>query len=68
MIITINHIRAYGYCARGTRAFFNSHQLDWQSFLTNGVEAEKLLATNDALAIELVKHVQKEVAANGHGQ
>lgn len=58
MIITINHIREYGYCAKGARTFFNSHNLSWVDFLSYGIDAEKLLATKDALAIELVNYVK----------
>lgn len=59
MLITINHIRTYGYCAKGARAFFEQHNLDWQDFLKHGIASEKLLATDNALAIELVKKVQE---------
>lgn len=62
MIITINHIRAYGYCAKGARTFFNNHHLSWHDFLKNGIDAELLLATGNALAIALVDDVKAKGA------
>tara|TARA_B100000519_G_scaffold170166_1_gene155725 strand:- start:3589 stop:3759 length:171 start_codon:yes stop_codon:yes gene_type:complete len=48
-------IRAAKQCSRGARAFFERHGLDWQDFLENGVPAEKLLATGDAMAERTVE-------------
>lgn len=58
MIVTINHIRAYGYCAKGARNFFKSYQLDWQDFLKSGIESDRLLSTHNALATSLVQYAQ----------
>lgn len=65
MIITINHIRAYGYCAKGAREFFNAHHLSWHDFLTNGIEAETLLATGDTLAIDLINNIKNKEVDHG---
>lgn len=59
MIITIDHVKAQGYCAKGARVFFKEYGLNWQDFLTNGIESNTLLATNNELAITLVKKVQE---------
>lgn len=66
MIITIDHVKAHGYCAKGARAFLKEYGLNWQDFLANGIESSTLLATGNAMAIELVKKVQE--SQHGHGQ
>lgn len=54
LTITINDIRACGHCVRGTRKFFESYNLDFRDFLTNGIDAETFLATGDAIAKDIV--------------
>jgi hypothetical protein len=53
--VTMRHIRAAKLCRRGTKAFFERHDLDWIDFLKNGIEAEKLAATGDAMALRVVE-------------
>lgn len=55
-IITMRDIRAVKMCSRGTRAFFIKHDLDWDEFLSEGIEAQKLLDTGDAMAIKVVEN------------
>lgn len=50
VIVTMRDIRAARMCSRGARAFFVRHNLDFNDFLTNGIAAEKLEATGDAMA------------------
>lgn len=52
-IVTMRDIRAAKMCSRGTRAFFERHGLDFNDFLTNGIPAEKLEATGDAMAVRV---------------
>lgn len=59
MIITIDHVKAQGYCAKGARVFFKQYNLNWQDFLAHGIEANTLLATRNEMAIALVKKVQE---------
>ena len=54
------HLRELGYCNRGSREFFSKHGLDWGRFLKEGIEAEKLLATNDAMAARLVAQAERD--------
>jgi hypothetical protein len=49
-IVTLEHCRALGYCARGMRAFFEQHGLDWQAFRAGGLPASTIEATGDAMA------------------
>lgn len=54
-IVTMRHVRQAGMCARGARAFAKKYELDWSSFLKNGIPASKLEATGDALALKVVE-------------
>jgi len=69
LIVTIQHLHTVptwttrqGYCHGRSRAFFARHGLDWLSFVRDGIDAQALLDTGDALAITLVEHAQREVA------
>ncbi|UYZ84276.1 hypothetical protein MTZ49_01465 [Entomomonas sp. E2T0] len=73
MIITIQHLRSTstwtaksGYCATASRAFFKRHGLDWADFVANGIEEEKLLATNNALAINLVEFARNQAPSQSN--
>jgi hypothetical protein len=60
ILVKMAHVRQAGMCSKGAREFFKRHSLDWQEFLKTGIEAAKLEATGDAMAIEVVR-----VAKNG---
>lgn len=49
-------------CSRGARDFFIRHNLDWSTFLQEGIDEELLIATGDAMALQVVE------AANGRQQ
>lgn len=53
--ITMEHVRAARMCSRGARAFFERHGLDWQRFLAEGLPAEQIEATGDAMALKVVE-------------
>ena len=54
LIVTIAHVRAAGLCVNGSRAWFARHGLDFRAFLREGLDAETLLATGDAMAQRVV--------------
>lgn len=58
--VTMRHIREARMCSKGARAFFETHGLDWQEFLREGIDSDKLEATGDIMALNVVK-----VAKNG---
>lgn len=60
IMVTMQHVRQAKMCSRGARSFFEQHSLDWQAFLNEGIDAAKLEATGDFMALEVVK-----VAKNG---
>ena len=59
-IVRMAHVRQAKMCSSGAREFFARHGLNWQDFLKNGIDAETLRATGDAMALQVVK-----VAENG---
>ena len=58
--ITIDHVRAAGLCVNGSRAWFAHHGLDFRSFLREGLTAEALLATGDAMALRVVQYARAQ--------
>ena len=61
MIITTKHLFTIpgftarpGFCRGGSRDWFRAHGLDWADFVRNGIPAEKMEATGDALGLALV--------------
>lgn len=61
MIVTTRHFftipwfsHRCGYCRNGGKAWFARHGLDWADFVRNGIPAEKMAATGDALGLALV--------------
>jgi len=54
-IVTMRHIREAKMCSRGTRAFFQAHNLDWQKFLKEGIPSKELADTGDAMALQVVR-------------
>lgn len=75
LIVTIQHLHTVptwttrtGYCARQSRAFFAEHGLDWLAFVRDGIDAELLLATRNALAEHLVVHARAVEEADDGSQ
>ena len=62
LMIKMEHVRKAQMCSRGARSFFARYNLDWNRFLEEGVPAEDILATGDAMGAQVV-----EVALNGNG-
>ena len=58
-VITIDHVRAVGLCVNGTRTWFARHDLDFRAFLREGLDADTLLATGDAMAQRVVEHARQ---------
>lgn len=52
--VTIQDLRASRLCFQGARPWFARHGLDWQGFLREGLDAEVLAATGDALALRVI--------------
>ena len=67
--VTIQDIRAARYCLPGVRPWFRRHGLDWQAFLDDGIPAETLRATGDALVEPVIAQAKaRETAAVTNGR
>jgi len=58
------HCRELGYCNRGMRQWFAGEGLDWADFLKQGIAAERLRLTNNAMAARAIDLAERE----SHGQ
>ena len=72
LVITVQHLYSTpglgvrpGFCARGTRAWAAAHGLDWAAFVREGIDAELLERTGDALALRVVAHAREMEATRG---
>lgn len=54
LVITITDVRRAGYCARGTKPWFQTHGLDFRAFLKDGLPAADLLATGCGLVERVI--------------
>lgn len=69
LIVTLRHLRRvpsfsgrHGFCSHGSREWFAYHGLDWGAFVREGIEAEVIEATGDALGLHLVAFARTEAA------
>ena len=60
MRVLIRHAREVGYCARGMRVFAERHGIDWPRFVAEGIDADELRATNDAMAELVIAQAERE--------
>jgi hypothetical protein len=54
MIVTITDVRKAGYCVRGIRTWARTNGLDFNDFVKNGIEHERLAALGDAMADRVI--------------
>lgn len=60
------HTEEFNYCHRGTREFLKRYGLgSWSQFIKEGIDAERFLATGDAMAIKAVRFKERKVKGNG---
>jgi hypothetical protein len=66
LVITMTDIIKAGYCGQGARRWFHAKELDFRGFLKNGIPAEDLIATGDAMAFATVeKRIERDWLAGG---
>jgi hypothetical protein len=56
----MRHVREARVCSRGARQFFARHGLDWQAFLSDGLDPETVRGTGDAMAIAVAELAEAE--------
>ncbi len=61
-------LRAAKICFGGARPWFRRHGLDWQAFVAEGIDAERLEATGDALAFRVTAEARAREAKAGEIQ
>lgn len=59
-IITHRHCREVGYCNRGLRQMCDRIGIDWPGFLKNGIAADELRKTGNAMAERVIAHAEKD--------
>lgn len=64
-IVTITDVRRVGYCVAGMRHWAKIHRLDFPDFLTNGISAQRLLDTNDHMAVNIVTKIKEQSDGRG---
>lgn len=66
VVVTMQHMRAVrfgsrrGYCVGGIELFFDRYGLDYSDFLRNGISADELRATGNALALRAIEQAEKD--------
>ena len=66
IIVTVQDLRAAKLCFQGARPWLARHGLSWQEFLANGIEAETLEATGDALALRVIAQARARMVREGN--
>ena len=61
MIITIDDIRKCGYCVTGARSWFTERDMDFRTFIREGIDAQEFLEKGDAKARIVVEAKIKRV-------
>ncbi|UYA98700.1 hypothetical protein P9A44_gp30 [Xanthomonas phage vB_Xar_IVIA-DoCa5] len=57
-VVRMAHLRRLGYCSSGVRAFFERHELDYASFLKDGIGEAALAATGDGMALAAIEEAR----------
>lgn len=60
-MITISDARAAGYCVAGIRRWFDLHDLDFRSFVQEGIEPEKIEALGDGAAAAVIEKYKERI-------
>lgn len=66
VIVTVQDLRAAKLCFQGSRPWLARHGFSWQEFLADGIDAELLEATGDALALRVVAEARARMAREAH--
>lgn len=57
--VTVQDIKVLRFCNRGARSFFEKNGLDWSGFVSNGIDADCLRETGDAMALRAVEVAER---------
>lgn len=56
LTITIDDVMQAGHCVRGAKRWFGEYELDFKTFLSEGISARDFLKTEDAHALGIVRN------------
>lgn len=56
--ITIQDTAALGYCRRGTREFFERHNLDWHRFRKEGLPVDDFEGIDDEMVVAAIRQAR----------
>jgi hypothetical protein len=60
MYVNDFHTKEFRYCHRGIRRFFKERSMiSWGEFLREGIDADVLGATGDAMALRAIEYKRK---------
>tara|TARA_R110002072_G_scaffold902_2_gene7204 strand:+ start:882 stop:1142 length:261 start_codon:yes stop_codon:yes gene_type:complete len=60
--VTLQDVRTARYCLAGVRPWFRRHGFSWSEFLGDGIEAERLRTTGDALIDPVIRAAEARMA------
>lgn len=55
VVVTIEDVRAAGYCVAGARRWFAANGIPFADFLKNGMPADEFISRGDDLARQVVE-------------
>jgi hypothetical protein len=58
IVVTLTDLRELDYCTRGARAWCTRMGIDWPAFLRDGIDADLLEASGDAMAIKAAQYAR----------
>lgn len=59
IMVTVAHVRAANFCARGARQWFARKGLDYNEFLARGLPIGQIEAVGDAMSELVVKRARE---------
>lgn len=62
MIVRLEDMHSIDFCNRGARLWFAQHGISWADFVRDGIDADVLLDTGDAMAADVVAAARRREA------
>jgi hypothetical protein len=60
--VTVKDLRALKYCSQGSRQFFARHELDWATFVREGLPEEAFANVDDAMLTRIIEQARRREA------
>ncbi|MDR1890108.1 MAG: hypothetical protein LBQ81_12150 [Zoogloeaceae bacterium] len=59
-LATVQFAGKQGFCAKGCRAWAKQNGFDWMEFVREGIDADRLAATGNPMALALIAQVMEQ--------